>query len=427
MPISLSSFFSSNKPASRNVADIQAARLNTAIKRFSKYLYFPDNGEVIKAVLAATAANYYPGNAVWLMLIAPSGGGKTTLLNTLQKLPRLHNLGSMTVPFLLGSQRDDSDTPGFLNDAIQDFGVITINEFGCVLSTHAKHMEELLNTMRQMHDGAVSRGIAGAKLLWKGKCGMIAAGASAVDVHRDVISKMGERFLYYRLKYSDDDEHKASLLAGEHHHRNPFDIQDELADVVVNCLTPVIAQPPTITLATDELHFIECCAHFAAYARTPMDRSASYQREIEETHELEFHTRIQHEMVGWFKAALSIGVDYKTACRLLKKITFHTVPLGRMRVLQLLFDELEPGEGKYFDGGLPVITRRLCRISSRHGAVLRSVKRSVEDLNVLGVLETRAISGDKRGARNGWRPSQRTWELYAEIQSFDINSPRGET
>ena len=79
---------------------VQPTTLLEVIRGFRRWLYLPDLGALI-AALGAVAANRLPGDPVWLLIVAPSGWGKTEVLGPLAALPDVHPAATLTEAALL--------------------------------------------------------------------------------------------------------------------------------------------------------------------------------------------------------------------------------------------------------------------------------------------------------------------------------------
>ena len=71
-------------------ADPPPDALTQVLKTFEKWLYLPDDS-MLKVLLGAVAANLMPGDPLWLLLVGPTGSGKTELLDP---LPEFHVAGT---------------------------------------------------------------------------------------------------------------------------------------------------------------------------------------------------------------------------------------------------------------------------------------------------------------------------------------------
>src|SRR5262249_45488123 len=103
---------------------------------FDHWLLLPSPTPIL-AALGAAAANYLPGDPVWLGLIGPPSSAKTEILLSTLLLPRVVKAGTLTQAALLSGtpnrQRDKGAKGGLLRQ-IGDFGIIMLKDFGSVLS-----------------------------------------------------------------------------------------------------------------------------------------------------------------------------------------------------------------------------------------------------------------------------------------------------
>jgi hypothetical protein len=81
--------------------------IEETLKVFEHWLILPSRTPVL-AVLGAVAANYLPGDPVWLGLIAPPSSAKTEILNSVSRLPEVLPAATITAAGLLsGTPRKD--------------------------------------------------------------------------------------------------------------------------------------------------------------------------------------------------------------------------------------------------------------------------------------------------------------------------------
>src|SRR5262249_49372418 len=95
----------------------QPASIDEVLRVFDHWLLLKDSTPIL-AALGAAAANYLPGDPVWLGLIAPPSSAKTEILNALSSLPDVAQAATVTPAGLLSGtpkkQRDKGAKGGLL-------------------------------------------------------------------------------------------------------------------------------------------------------------------------------------------------------------------------------------------------------------------------------------------------------------------------
>jgi Bifunctional DNA primase/polymerase, N-terminal/FaeA-like protein len=174
------------------------------LKVFEHWLLLKDHTPVL-AVLACIAANYLPGDPVWLAVIAPPSSAKTEILNATVGLPNVVRAATLTPAGLLSGtpkKQQAKGAKGGLLQQIGDFGILAFKDFGSILSMHPETKAETLAALREVYDGSWTRHLGsdgGRTLHWQGKVGLITAATGVIDSHYSVIGAMGDRFLFSRL------------------------------------------------------------------------------------------------------------------------------------------------------------------------------------------------------------------------------------
>src|SRR5262249_22004325 len=178
--------------------------IDAALAVFDRWLLLPDPTPIY-AMLGAVAANLLPGDPVWLGLIGPPSSAKTELLNSISRLPFVAQAATLTVAGLLsGTPRTQraSGAKGGLLRQVGQFGILSLKDFGSILSMHTETRAELLAALREIYDGAWTRHLGsdgGRTLAWKGKVGLLFGATGVYDSHHGVIGALGDRFLLSRL------------------------------------------------------------------------------------------------------------------------------------------------------------------------------------------------------------------------------------
>ena len=105
---------------------------------FDRWLILHDKTPIY-AVLGTVAANLLPGDPVWLGVIGPPSSAKTEILNSISLLPHVVQAatldGRRVVVRYAEAQRDKGAKGGLLRQ-LGDFGIISLKDFGSILSMH---------------------------------------------------------------------------------------------------------------------------------------------------------------------------------------------------------------------------------------------------------------------------------------------------
>lgn len=184
--------------AAQRKADLEALEpidFATLKATFEKWMLIPDK-YLIKYVMSCYCANELSQRPVWAIIIAPSGGGKTEILNSLLSLPKIYSLSTLTPnTFLSGmpGARDASLLPK-LNGKI-----LVFKDWTVVLSMQKDARAEIFGQFRDIYDGAMTKVFGnGQARTWTGKVSILGASTEAVDMSQQQTTHLGERFVFYR-------------------------------------------------------------------------------------------------------------------------------------------------------------------------------------------------------------------------------------
>jgi len=374
--------------------------LEETVAVFRRHLHLPDPRPLYATLAAVVANRLRDEDAVWFVLVGPSGGGKTELLNALSGLEDVYAVATLTgeAALLSGTPRKDraDGATGGLLPRMGDFGIIVLKDFGSVLSMHRDARGKILGALREIYDGAWSRDIGadgGRSLSWHGKVGLVAGCVPTLDRHYEVMAQLGERFTLYRLSVDEADEHAKRSLA---HVGGARVMRSELREAVQAFFAGLDPDPAIPPFTSTDRGRLVALAVLTVRARSPVVRDAYKDREIELVPDAEAPGRLVVQLGLILTGLRLIGLDDSTAWSIVSKVAMDSMPTLRRQVLELLVtseDELStPNVAVALD--VPTTT---CR-------------RVLQDLTAHQVLQR--IPGDP-GASDSWCATAWTRDQYA--------------
>lgn len=372
-----------------NLSGSPLARPKTLIHMLAtqvqEYLYFPVP-DPLYVVLGTVAANMLQGVPVWIMLVGPPSSGRTVLLESLAKVPRIHIIGAIKSPSALLSgvaQKDKSKaaTGGVLRQ-IGARGMMVMKDFTSMLSMPREPLAESIGALREMYDGRWSRplGTEGGRVLeWKGKIGFLGACTPTLDRHYSVTGELGERWIYYRYSETDGYGETIKALGIE----NPEQMMEELRDLILSFMQ-------TLELSWDgtekrqltdaEKNRLYAIASVTVAARSPVPRDPK-THEVVDIAQKEAPTRLSSALGQLFLGLEAIGLDSDEAWGIVARMALDSAPQIRARVLLTLKD-VHTFFGDMKAGGLTMReVRDVLRCSTRTTALV------CEDLAIHGLVE----------------------------------------
>lgn len=339
--------------------------------------WIPDGDAIpLRVLLATYAANrHLDGDPVWMMLVGGSGVGKTERLVPLSAMPDVVLASDITGPAALLSGTSKKEvakdaTGGLLRQLPSDRGMLVLKDFTSVLDMPRDARAQVLAALREMYDGRWDRIVGadgGRTLTWSGRLAIVAGCTSAIDSHHAVISIMGTRFLYVRLRSSPDIVAAALNHAGEE-----AVMRQQLREAVRGFLEHLPGQPYGKTEVGTALMAL---ASLVARARSPVERDQ--RSEIRFVPDAEMPTRIVKMLAQLWRAAGLVGIPKPAAWDMVRRVAIDSVPKLRGLVLTLL----EPGQ------------KTIAEIAKETLHPESTARRALEDLAAHGVVVATRSSG----------------------------------
>lgn len=298
---------------------------------FNKWLLIEDKG-ILKIVCATVVANQLPTNAVWLFIVAPSGGGKTEFIKALGEIEFIYPLSNLTPQTFISGMRgqDASLLPQLTNK------IVTFKDFTTILQSHPQAQAEILAQLREIYDGHFKKDFGtGARKEWKGKIGFIAGVTGVIDRYHNVHKSLGERFLQYRVSQPDrmevmDRVEKNTLLKEK---------MDEELSLAMAQFIKGIEIPKELPPIPDEMRTgMKKVARFVSTARSAVIRGGK-NNEIEFVPDTEMSTRIYSQMYVMALALMLVNQDKSLKpedYKILFKLGFDSIHALRRGILEVL-------------------------------------------------------------------------------------------
>ncbi|MEK7092028.1 MAG: hypothetical protein AAB907_00220 [Patescibacteria group bacterium] len=366
-------------------------------KLFNDTYLIVDKG-FLKLVCATVIANRLPIDPVWLFLVAPSAGGKTSIIQALDKVIGIYPISTITAnTFVSGFKKKGKETS--LLHMIKD-GIITFKDFTSLLNLNQEERKQIMAQLREIYDGSYVKHFGtGDKIEWHGKIGMVAGVTTAIYVTRDLYASMGERFIMYAIALPDRKEMAKRSL------QNVSIIQaqrEKIKEAFRNYLDNEVAIPNEVpTIHADLENEIIELAEFSTRARSVIEREwHSNTKDITFVHTPESPNRFASQL-----KSIAMGFIIMNGTKTLSE-------MDKNIIYKLAFDSINSTKRKALQelGRYQTINTAGLAIKMKYPT--GTVRRWLEDLTVLEMADRIKNSGKS----DKWRIKD---EYRAIVQRFD--------
>jgi len=179
-------------------------KLKDVKNKWEKYIVLKDH-RAVDMMLATVVGNMLlDRDPIWLMMVAPSSGGKTTLLAPIVDIPNVHFVDDLTEKTLLSGYKIKGKNASLLQ--LIGSGIMAFSDFTSILSKNPISRGEILSQLKLVYDRKVSKYTGTGGVKWEGKIGFLGAATADIYYHLESGRSMGERFIYYWLDVPTDEE-----------------------------------------------------------------------------------------------------------------------------------------------------------------------------------------------------------------------------
>lgn len=165
-------------------------------KVIARYMLLEDQ-YIVKLLCAYVVAIRMPIPPPWLVIIASSSGGKSTLLNALADVLGFYAMDDATPKaFLSGAKTIGS--PASLLHQLNPNTFLVIKDFSTILSKEKESKKAIIGLLRKIYDGEMNRNTGtGERLEWEGKLGVLVGSTTSFHTKMREFADLGERFILY--------------------------------------------------------------------------------------------------------------------------------------------------------------------------------------------------------------------------------------
>lgn len=171
--------------------------------QFDEVFLMVDKG-VLPLICATVVANQLDNDPVWLLVISPPSGGKTELIESLEKVslrgkPLAYPISDLTVNTFASGQKKTGKETSLLHK-MSVGSIMTFKDFTSMISKNRDAQAEIMSQLREVYDQHyVKRTGTGDDIVWKGKVGAIAGCTEIIYEKNEEFAVMGDRFIMYSM------------------------------------------------------------------------------------------------------------------------------------------------------------------------------------------------------------------------------------
>lgn len=348
------------------------------LKRLYCSVYYLEETMILDVIVATAIATRIGGDPIWLMIIGGPSSGKSELCNTLNKIPFVHPVSSMTENTFLSNMRLNDGKEASLLHRIGPKGMIVMKDYTSILSMRPEKREIIVSQMREIYDGKLVKEAGNGKSeKWEGKINWIGAVTESVYIKEDESAGMGRRTINYVMPLQDRRE--TTLRAKDNNSDINYKremIQDAFAEYIMERCQHLEGNLPE--LPEDMSEELIDLADFITLVRTPVERN--FKGELVLVPAPEMPMRVFQMLVTITKVLMAenkgeITPDIR---KIVRRLAFDSIPKQRRLTMEVL--------AKY-----ERVTAKGAAQALRYPT--ETIRKWLENVNVLGICERVQVSG----------------------------------
>lgn len=311
------------------------------LQELYKKTYFLEDPAVLPLIISIVIGSKFQAPPVWLYVIGPTSGGKTTLLSVLNKVPFVSLVSDITAnTFLSGASSKTNETS--LLRRLGDNFVMVMKDFTTILSKSPETQETIIGQMREIYDGHFKKDTGlGVAIEWgtkekPAKATMLMASTESIYKVQEKFSDMGTRAISYILKEQDGKKTtKMALRKNNTSEAEMAHIQQMVSDFVMAKVYKAEDKPLPILDESIEDAIIDV-AEFSERCRSMVMRDYKGEKSLALSAGLPMRMAKQMLSIGQFMMYANDGVLTPELLHAIYKTGIDSIPKQRRIVLEVL-------------------------------------------------------------------------------------------
>lgn len=341
---------------------------------YRKWLYLPYT-DVLDVMFGTMIANRMDGDPLWLFLVAPPGGTKTELINSISSAPNTVTTSSLTSKSLVsGANTAGGGDPSLIPKLDQK--VLLVKDFTTILNINVVERDSIFGILRDAYDGKTEKDFGnGIHRSYVSKFGIISGVTPAIELYTEGNTSLGERFLRYDIPIPHDAKGRHEyLLRAEQNAGKEVQMRKELADIGTAVLSHDFKNIPVIDAKIKNQTI--ALAQFLAKMRGTVVRD-KFTKEITHNAFSELGTRIVKQFtklmygIGMYRNVSMVDNDIYD---IVKHMALSTVPHRLEKIIRYMYED-DPERSYKVD-----------EIASHLKLPAMTCSRLLENLDMLGVV-----------------------------------------
>lgn len=331
---------------SQNPTAAQLSKIHTLLDELTSSPWIHDVIELAMAAAISTPIADLDDTALlWLLIEGNPSGGKTRAVSSIRgpKVIRVDNLTENALASGYVPEKGQKRKPDLLTQMKESGAAcLIIKDLSPLFSRKHERVEAILGDLKSIYDGEYQKATGTVGLLsYTPRFSLVACITPlALDKHHRYMSKIGSRFLTYRVPSLTDEEQAAGMnrVWQADERKEKLAQLQELSNTHVNALLTTPVEPISVT--PEQQAAINRLGQLLARGRavTEWTRGPFYEQREIETVQIEEPFRAIEQLRNLARALARIHGRSHVAehdLELVRRVVLSSMPAGRARVLAL--------------------------------------------------------------------------------------------
>lgn len=365
----------------------------------------PNMEDGLAISLAVILSCQSQGDPLWTFIVAPSGAGKSLLLESALESEQTIYRTSVGCKDFLSGYKSDGDDPSLLNQLVSPQSCLLIKDYTGIITLPYNELEQLYGIFRDAYDGKVTRSWGNGVMRDYNGFFSVIAGVTP-KIHTLNHTALGERFLKFQLANRGNvNKSKTIMAAIAGGARSADDAQSRIyrQESVRAFIHHRTNTPSKVVILNSHKKKIACLAQFTSICRARVERdrdgSLSYEASPESGTRLAKQlTKMAHYLCQVF----NLRKPNDRVMHLLSRLSWDTAYDRKRAVYTLLFNNQRDGIDRH-------LVHKKCDLP------LTAAGRCLEDFRALGLAErrTNGNEGNAQGRpKHVYRLNKESRDIY---------------